>query len=148
VKRRNAAAHGALGILTLSSITDEDATVRETRAAERNQPMTILDPSGKPANVFEELKVSASLNRDNRGGALRRNAGDAATRVLAEAGEGDGDVVAARKTATAHTVSTFADVKSENVVGTLKGNDDETVVVSAHLDHLGNHPPAGGGDGI
>ena len=147
VKRRTAAAHGALGILTLSSITDEGRYPFEKRVQQSGiTPMTILDSRGKPAGVFEELKVSASLNRATAA-TLFANVPVTLDTVLSEAEKGVGTSLPLDKIVTAHTVSHFAEVKSENVIGTLHGND-EYVVVSAHLDHLGNHPPAGGGDGI
>src|SRR5437016_4670207 len=64
VKRRNAAAHGAVGILNLASITDEARYPFEKRVQQSGiPPMTILDPSGKPLSVVEELRVSAALSR-------------------------------------------------------------------------------------
>src|SRR5262249_38864780 len=115
-------------------------------------PMTILDPSGKPVSIVEELKVSASLNRAT---AATLFAGTPVTldNVLASAEKGVGMSLPLDKVATAHTVSAFSEVKSENVVGTLRGVEagfsrPEFVVVSAHLDHLGNHPTADNADGI
>ena len=146
VKRRNAAAHGAIGILTLSSITDEARNPFEKRAKQSGiTPMTILDASGKPADVFESLRVSASLNRATAATLFANT--PTIDAVLSEAEKGVGTSLPLGKVVSAHTVSHYAEVKSQNVVGTLKGND-EIVVVSAHLDHLGNHPPANGGDGI
>src|SRR5204863_8989535 len=131
VKRKNAAAHGAIGILALSSITDEVRNPFEKRVQQSGiTPMTILDGSGKPADVVEELSLLASLSRAT---AATLFAGTPATidAVLAEAEKGVGTSLPLGKVASAHTVSHFREVKSQNVVGTLKGND-EYVVVSAH----------------
>jgi Zn-dependent M28 family amino/carboxypeptidase len=148
VKRKNAAAHGAIGILTLSSITDEARYPFEKRVQQSGiTPMTILDPSGKPADVVEALKVSASLNRATAA-TLFANTPATLDAVLAEAEKGVGTSLPLGKVVAAHTVSNHAEIKSENVVGTLRGTSAEYVVVSAHLDHLGDHPPAAGGDGI
>jgi Zn-dependent M28 family amino/carboxypeptidase len=48
----------------------------------------------------------------------------------------------------ARTVSQFTEMHSENIIGVVPGSKNEFVVVSAHLDHLGNHPPTNGGDPI
>ena len=148
-KRKNAAAHGAVGILTVSSITDEARNPFEKRVQQSGiMPMTILDASGQPASAIEELKVAAGLSRAT---AARLFAGTPMTldAVLAEAEKGVGTSLPLEKIATAHTVSEFSSVKSENVVGTLRGTSPgEYVVVSAHLDHLGNHPTAEKADGI
>jgi Zn-dependent M28 family amino/carboxypeptidase len=148
VKRQNAAAHGAVGILTLSSITDEQRNPFEKRVQQRGiTPMTALDPNGQPSGVVEALKVSAGLSRA-AAATLFAGAPMTLDAVLADAERGVGHSLPLDKTATAHTASTFAEVKSENVIGTLRGISEEYVVVTAHLDHLGNHPPEKGGDGI
>jgi hypothetical protein len=138
-KRRNAAAHGAAGIITLSSITDEARNPFEKRAQQSGiTPMALLDPSGKPADVIAALRVSATLNR---AAAEMLFAGAPMTldTILADAEKGIGHSFALQPSLAAHTVSSFAEAKSENVIGMLRGNE-ETVVLSAHLDHLGNHP--------
>jgi Zn-dependent M28 family amino/carboxypeptidase len=72
--------------------------------------------------------------------------------VLADAENGVAHSFPLTATASMKTVTRFAQVQSENIIGVLPGSDaklrDEYVVVSAHLDHLGNHPPANGGDGL
>ena len=148
VKRKNAAAHGAAGILNLASITDEARYPFEKRVQQSGiTPMTILDPSGKPVSAIEALKVSATLSRD-AAAALFANTPATLDAVLAAAEKGVGTSLPLGKVAAAHTVSTFAEVESENVIGILHGvkagfSQPESVVVSAHLDHLGNHPPSG-----
>jgi Zn-dependent M28 family amino/carboxypeptidase len=73
-------------------------------------------------------------------------------RVFADAETGVAHSFPLIATASIKTVTRFAQVRSENIIGVLPGSDaklrDEYVVVSAHLDHLGNHPPANGGDGL
>ena len=148
VKRRNAAAHGAIGILTLSSTTDEARYPFEKRAQQSAiTPMEYLDPSGKPADTIESLRIAATLSRSGAD-ALFAGAPMKLDDVLADAEKGIGHSFALTTIASAHTVSAFSEVKSENVVGVVRGSGDETVVVTAHLDHLGNHPPPAGGDGI
>lgn len=152
VKRHNAAAHGAAGIITISTITDEARSPFQKRAQQSGiRPMTYLDPSGNPVDVVESLRASASLSRP-AAEPLFAGAAMPLERVLADAENGTGHSFPLTGTATIRTVTAFETVQSENVIGILRGSDaklrDEYVVVSAHLDHLGNHPPANGGDGL
>jgi Zn-dependent M28 family amino/carboxypeptidase len=152
VKRHNAAAHGAVGMLTISTTTDEARTPFEKRARQSNiVPMTYLDAAGKPVDVVESLQGSASLSHQ---GAELLFVGSAITldRILTDAENGVAHSFPLAGTAAIKTVTHFSQVQSENVIGVLPGSDarlrDEYVVVSAHLDHLGNHPPRDGGDGL
>jgi len=147
VKRRTAAAHGAAGIITVSSITDETRTPFARRAQQSGiTPMDLLDADGKPVHGIAQLAVSATLNRPVAA-TLFEGAPMTLDAVLADAENGAGHSFALAPRVEARTASTFSEAKSENIIGTLRGGA-EVVVVSAHLDHLGIHPPAGGGDGI
>lgn len=152
VKRRNAAAHGAVGMLTISTTTDEARNPFEKRARQSGiVPMTYLDGSGKPADTIDALQGAASLSGD--AAAMLLNAAIIPLdRLLADAENGIAHSFALNATADIKTVTRFSQAQSENVIGVLPGSDaalrDEYVVVSAHLDHLGNHPPATGGDGL
>jgi hypothetical protein len=142
VKRRTAAAHGAIGIVSLSSITDEGRNPFEKRAQQSGiTPMAALEPDGKPADVIPSLRVAVSLARA-AAEALFAGAPLTLDAVLADAEKGIGHSFPLPPEVAAHTVSSFSEAKSENVIGMLRGNG-ETVVVSAHLDHLGNHPQSG-----
>jgi Peptidase family M28/PA domain len=146
-KRRNAAAHGAVGIINVSSITDETRNPFAKRAGQSGiLPMALLDANGKVVDDIPQLAVSASLSRP-AAAALFEGAPMTLDAVLADVENGKGHSFALAPAAEARTVAGYTEAKSENVIGTLRGND-EVVVVSAHLDHLGNHPPASGGDGI
>ena len=152
VKRHNAAAHGAVGMLTISTTTDEARNPFEKRAKQSGiVPMTYLDASGKTVDVVEAIAGSASLSRQ-AAEPLFTSAAMPLDRVLADAENGIAHSFALPGTASIKTVTHFSEVQSENVIGVLRGSDatlrEEYVVVSAHLDHLGNHPPAGGGDGL
>lgn len=152
VKRHNAAAHGAMGMITISTTTDEARNPFEKRAKQSGiVPMTYLDPSGKTVDLVEKIIGSASLSRQ-ASQPLFDNAPVSLDRVLADAENGIAHSFPLPGTASIKTVTHFSEVQSENVIGVLRGSDatlrEEYVVVSAHLDHLGNHPPAGGGDGL
>jgi hypothetical protein len=152
VKRHNAAAHGAVGMLTMTTATDEARNPFEKRARQSSiVPMTYLDASGNPVDTVESLRGSASLSSETAAG-LFNGATIPCDRVLADAENGIAHSFALNATASIKTVTHFAQFQSENIIGVLPGSDaklrDEYVVVSAHLDHLGNHPPANGGDGL
>ena len=152
VKRHNAAANGAVGMITITTTTDEARNPFEKRARQSGiVPMTYLDAAGKPVDVIESLRGSASLSRE---AAQQLFAGAAIPfdRLLTDAETGVAHSFALNATAAIKTVTRFSQVQSANIIGVLPGSDaklrDEYVVVSAHLDHLGNHPPADGSDGL
>ena len=152
VKRHNAAAHGAVGILTISTTTDELRNPFEKRARQSGiVPMTYLDAGGNPVDVLESIKGSASLS-GKAAETLFAGAAIPLDRLLADAENGVAHSFALDGTASIKTVTRFSQVTSENIIGVLPGSDttlrDEYVVVSAHLDHLGNHPAADGSDGL
>jgi hypothetical protein len=152
VKRHNAAAHGAVGLLTITTMTDEARNPFEKRARQSSiVPMTYLDATGKPVDTVESLRGSASLSSE-AAAALFTGATIPLDRVLADAENGVAHSFPLTATASMKTLTRFAQMQSENIIGVLPGSDaklrDEYVVVSAHLDHLGNHPPANGGDGL
>jgi hypothetical protein len=152
LKTRNAAARGAVGVINISSITDEARYPFAKRAEQADiVPMRYLDSQGRPAETQESLRGLATLDRP-AAAALFARAPKSFDAVLADAEQGISHSFPLDATVTMHTVSQFAGVKSENVVGLLRGRDpklrDETVVITAHLDHLGNHPTAKGGDAI
>lgn len=152
VKRQNAAAHGAVGMLTISTTTDEARSPFEKRAKQSGiMPMTYLDSNGKPVDVVEAIAGSASLSRP-AAESLFSSATMPLDRVLADAETGVAHSFALPGTASIKTVTRFSEVRSENIIGVLRGSDpalrDEYVVVSAHLDHLGNHPQADGSNGL
>jgi Zn-dependent M28 family amino/carboxypeptidase len=152
VKRHNAAAHGAVGMITITAPTDEARNPFEKRARQSGiAPMTYLDASGNPVDTVESLRGSASLSGE-AAAALFRGAAIPLDRLLADAENGVAHSFPLTASAVMKTATHFAQVQSENIIGVLTGSDaklrDEYVVVSAHLDHLGNHPPASGGDGL
>src|SRR4051812_34737274 len=152
VKRQNAAAHGAVAMLSISTTTDEARNPFEKRARQSGiVPMTYLDSNGRPVDVLDALKGAASLSGDTAK-MLFTGAPIPLDRVLADAESGVAHSFPLSATAAIKTVTRFSQVTSENVIGLLPGSDaklgNEYVVVSAHLDHLGNHPPANGSDGL
>jgi hypothetical protein len=151
LKERNAAQHGAVGLLTLNTLTDEKRQPFEKRAQQMGiAPMLYLE-DGRPGDAVEGIRVSGLVSA---GAAVRLLAGAPMTvdAILADAEKSVSHSFPLATTLSARTVSKFEEAKSANVIGILRGADPklrtEFVVLSAHLDHLGNHPPANGGDAI
>jgi Zn-dependent M28 family amino/carboxypeptidase len=139
VKEQTAAAHGAAGIITLSSNTDETRYPFAKRARQSGMtPMRWLDANGHPADALPQLHASASVSRSGAK-ALFRGAPMSADAVLAMIDKDRSRSFPLKTRATIRTTSRFTSATSENVLAMLPGASREAVVVSAHLDHLGNH---------
>ncbi|HLJ74045.1 MAG TPA: M28 family metallopeptidase [Thermoanaerobaculia bacterium] len=118
LKDENAAKHGAVGVITMLTPIDEQRAPFAKRAQQTGiPPMLYLDDNGRPADAVEGIRGSATVSE-----ATAQRLRDGAHKV------------------TIRTVSQFTEAQSENVIGLLRGSVDESLVVSAHLDHLGNHP--------
>lgn len=129
LKISTAAEHGATGVLFVNSDVDEKRVPFAKRVQQDALPSRrYLDREGRPADAIESMQVTGRVSRD------------VADRLQS------GATVAAR------VVSSYEPAKSGNVIGLLRGSDpklrDQYVVVSAHLDHLGNHTPSSGTDSI
>ena len=146
VKARNAAAHGAVGIITV--IPPEfferykwDWIVPQVRAG----GMWWLDPQGVPADTHPEIRASALLNQS---GAQELFAGAAKTlpEIFAASRESKSESFELPLKVKIHRVSRYTPIESRNVIGKLKGSDPahakEYVVFTAHMDHLGICRPA------
>ena len=149
-KRNVAAAHGAIGMISLTSWTDEAA--RRFADGYGSRPSVRLTPATGPSS-YDEIQVTASV-------------GTHVTSLLFEGAEMsfqdveaamDAETPAYPHFALPHTVTMRQRTLSEpftdpNVVGMIRGADpelaDEIVVLSAHLDHIGfvaeGHMRAGG----
>ncbi|MCU1349400.1 MAG: peptidase [Acidobacteria bacterium] len=143
-KLENAAAHGAIGVLTFYSPYDEKSfawprVVRQYRLG----GMHWLDSAGQPHSAPREILAAATLSHD---GAKTLFSGSRKT--LEEVQKGGVKPFDLAVIARIHVVSKHKPVESPNVVGILRGVDpklkDEYVVYSAHLDHLGISEPVDG----
>lgn len=150
MKEAAAAKRGAVGLISVRSITDERRFPFEKSARQPNTTsMRYLDHDDNPADVEPRLKVSALLSRD---AAAKLFAGTPLTldQVLDDAEKGVGHSFPLRGTIAAHTETAFDIATSRNVAGVLRGSDpqrrEEYVLYTAHLDHLGAH--GGGTDPI
>src|SRR3989442_1762899 len=108
--------------------------------------MLYLD-EGSPADAVGGVRATAILSRAGAG-KLFAAAPLSLDSVLDDAEKSVAHSFALATNASVRAVSKFTEVKSENVIGILRGSVDEFVVLSAHLDHLGNHPTEEGPDSI
>ncbi len=147
-KIENAASHGAIGIVFVSS-PDEYARVPWDRVVRQTKlgAMHWLNAAGQPHGVFSAIPMTVSLSRP---GAEALFAGSRQT--YARASEALVAGKARRGPLGVHVIfdirSVHARVESPNVVGVIRGSDpklrDEYVVISSHLDHLGISDPVNG----
>jgi hypothetical protein len=139
--QRNAAAHGAVGVIVIDSpefLTAQwNRIILQLRA---DPPMRWLDSQGLPSDSVPEIRV---LIRTNQSGAqaLFTGAPKSLPEIFAAAKAGQPGSFPLPGTVKIHLASRFSQVESRNVVAKLAGSDPtvakEYVVYSAHLDHLG-----------
>jgi Zn-dependent M28 family amino/carboxypeptidase len=141
VKARNAAAHGAVGIITLQAPEFFERykwswIVPQVRAGS----MRWLDSEGVPADTVPEIRVSTLMNES---GASALFAGSPKTlpEIFAASRESQSASFVLPVTVKIHEVSRYTPVESRNVIGKLAGSDrklaQEYLVFTAHVDHLG-----------
>jgi hypothetical protein len=145
VKYANAAAHGAIGALTLRPLLDESRSpwprvIRQSKLGAMNW----IESSGALHATFPQLGASATLSRE----AARALIGSDLNTLDQQTDAGKSKSFALPVRVSLHVVSRHENVKSPNVVGIVRGSDsklrNEYVVYSAHLDHLGISDPVDG----
>ncbi|MFJ6023935.1 M28 family metallopeptidase [Brevundimonas sp. NPDC092305] len=142
-KRRAAAAHGAIGYISLPKSDQALAAFgRAVAGAARQTSRTWVGADGKPHVDATGVIVGASVGPE-AGEALFAGAPKSYAEIRAEAaGQGGRPKGFALAGSAAFDVPTVReDVLTANVVGRIEGSDpvlkDEVVLLSAHLDHLG-----------
>jgi Peptidase family M28/PA domain len=147
-KRRNAASHGAAGIILI----DDPALENIYPFAKRVRDIAIpeyrwIDREGQPAHYFAQLKAVASLSLEETG-RFFEGSGHTAEQVIAAAKAGKSRSFALPLLAKLKTVTQWQELHSTNVAAKLEGSDAdlkaEHIVYSAHLDHLGISTPVQG----
>ena len=148
-KRNVAAAHGAVGMITLTSWSDE--RLAGITANYGNLPATRLTAATGPSG-YDDILVTASVSTE-----LAERLFEGAEMSFDEVQAAmDGEDASYPRFALPHTVTMRQRTLSEpfvdpNVVGMIRGSDpelaDEYVVLTAHLDHIGHvddHMRSGG----
>jgi hypothetical protein len=149
IKARNAAAHGAVGVIALNSPILERSypftkSVRDLVTPEYRW----LDKHGNPNDYFPEIKAAAFLSM-NATEDLFHGTPHAAQELFALAKDGKPQpIFPLPVNAKLRNVTKSRDVQGSNVVAKLEGSDpvlkNEYVVYSAHLDHIGIGEPVHG----
>jgi hypothetical protein len=148
MKSKNAAAHGAVGIITFNA-SGEAAALPFDRLVHgaRLGSMNWLEANGTPHDSDPRIVASATLSR-NGADELLRGSPLSVEAIAAALKQGSSTSASLPVSARIHIVSHFEAVSSPNVIGILDGSDprlkNEFVVYSAHLDHLGITEPVKG----
>jgi hypothetical protein len=150
VKRANAVAHGAMGMLYIDSPAVQQRfpwrfTLRELRIGWNS--MRWLGPAGKPGGLEDSLRACGMMSPS---GAEALFAGEKRTlsELFAASEQGRPPHFALSKRARVKFRSRHESVESENIVAVLEGSDSvlsrEYVLLSTHVDHLGIGDPVDG----
>jgi hypothetical protein len=148
LKAENAVAHGAVGMLLISTRWAEASFPwPQVLRGIRSGGMRWYDPSGQLDEVFPELRGVASLSREGAT-ALFAGAPKTLEQALDDGDAGRPQSFAMPVRATIKSVARETRVESSNVAGVLRGSDpalrDQYVLYTAHLDHLGITEPVDG----
>ena len=150
-KLKNAADHGAVGVVTVLGPDDEKRFPWEQVKTYFGRPtLTWANADGSPGPSEKRLLAGAYLNPE---GSARLFAGSTLTyeQALASARKGVPGGAALAATLTMASATSHRRLSSPNVVGVLRGSDPTlaatSVVLTAHLDHTGVRP-SGDGDRI
>jgi hypothetical protein len=140
-KLRNAADHGAVGVLTMFLPDDQKRFSWDRVKGFAGQPaVTTVMPDGTPVMIEPRLTLVGYVSE---AGARKLFAGAQTTIEAAEeaVGKGNSKSVALATSASLAVTSQYDETVSENVVGRLEGSDaalkSTSVVLTAHLDHIG-----------
>lgn len=152
-KRRNAAAHGARGIIEISTPSEEARTPWSSVSRYPDHPtMRWIEPGGSVHDGSPGLVAHARVSPASAG-VLFESAAVPLSKLIekAEAGERMRSFVLPGSVRI-RAESDLADLSSPNVAGVLPGSDPElrgeSLVLVAHLDHVGVREADDSGDRI
>lgn len=148
VKRANAVAHGAVGVILLYDPQLESLYSFQQNAAALAFPqMSWLDKENQPNDYFPQLQGTAALSLP-AAKKFFEGSGHSADEVFDAVKAGKPLAFAMPVTARIHNQSELTNVTSPNVIAKLEGSDpvlkNEYLLYSAHLDHLGIGEPVNG----
>lgn len=153
VKAQNAVAHGAIGLLTVNSLTDERRVPYARRVEQESRVSMRALINGEVIDPLPSLRVSGRISRATLNRILETAPVSGAT-LLREADNPTSTTfgLQIQSQLTARIATTIGEAASANVIGVVRGTDpqlrDEHLVVSAHLDHLGLSTRAGATDTV
>ncbi len=140
-KMKNAADHGATGIISMFTPDDQKRIPWEYAKTRATEPgFTSIQPDGTPF-VNEPRMHAAAYVSDTGARKLFAGASASMDDAIASAVRGESRPVALGTSVTIKAVTTHSDAASANVVAKLEGSDPAlaktSVLLTAHLDHLG-----------
>jgi len=147
-KLRVAAAHGAIGLLSIwAGKTEERTPFSEYVRFTKGPALRWLDEKGVPNDVQPQIRGYARIS-SSAAALLFEGAPKSWKEVLHAAESNQAQAFPLPVTVSIHIVSRYSEVESQNVAGILPGSDpqlkNEYVVFTAHLDHLGIGEPVKG----
>lgn len=144
-KARMAMARGAVGIMVIPTLQDNARRPWERRKAMSGEPRSNwLQADGTPFSRAPGIRAEATLNPASAA-ALFPGGKRSLAAVMAEADKMGGKPkgFALGLTAKFERTSEFRPYTSPNVIAAIPGSDpalaDEYVLITAHLDHIGDH---------
>jgi hypothetical protein len=148
IKSENAAAHGAVGTITIGLPEDEKRypwawIVPQVKMG----GLYWLDEKHSPFGVPPGLRAGALLS-DRGSELLFAGAPKTLDQVFAAARAGEPQAFPLPSSVAISTATTHTPLQSSNIIGQLRGSDpslrDQYVVYTAHVDHIGICPPVQG----
>ena len=147
-KLRVAAAHGAIGLLSIwAGKTEERTPFSEYVRFTKGPALRWLDEKGVPNDVQPQIRGYARIS-SSAAALLFEGAPKPWKDALHAAENNQAQAFPLSVTVSIHIVSRYSEVESQNVAAILPGSDpqlkSEYVVFTAHLDHLGIGEPVKG----
>jgi len=152
-KAAMAAAKGAVGVITISTLEEEKRRPFAESKGHTRPRVTWIDPQGQAFVAAPGIRFSASVSH-KAAEALFTGSSKSLRAILAEADKVGGKPkgFALRQNVKVDQKTESAKFASPNVVGIIPGSDPalagEYVLLMAHLDHVGTDPTAPGEDKI
>jgi hypothetical protein len=151
VKRRNAAAHGAAGVIEIRTPAEEKRAPWQLWLDSWPLEGRWLDADGHPHGLDDRIRFWAVLNQSGGDALFAGETHSFEDVARASAGAAKIPPFALEKTVAVRSTVRTVPGKSANVIALLEGADadlkNEYLVLSSHVDHLGVGRPVDG-DGI
>ena len=148
VKRRNAAACGAAGVIELRTPSDEKRSPWQLWLDSWAISGRWLDAAGQPHGLGDRIRFWAVLNLSGADALFTGESHSFDDLSQAAAGQAKVPAFALEKSVAVRSKSLHIPVESMNVAAVLEGADaklkNEYVVLSSHVDHLGIGRPVDG----
>ena len=150
VKRKNAAAHGAAGVIELRTPTDEKRAPWQLWLDAWAISGRWLDAGGQPQGLSDQIRFWATLNRSGAEALLAGESHSLEDVLQAAASQAKFSAFALEKTVAVRYKSRHVPGESANAIALLEGTDaslkNEYLVLSSHVDYLGIGPEIDGDD--